>query len=759
MPPKIQTSKHVKHRILSRVAPEDFVGRSTEMASLLNFASGDFDMNGLLLLHAPTAGASELLRQTYDELFHLNNGIVPVYFRLNQFDKTTLSVAQKFLSEFLFQVVAYRRRDDSILDSGLALDDLIGFVRSTDIEWIEGLLDSCEMLRARGDTDSLIRLCFNAPQRAANNGIRTLVMFDGFHQVESFNGNLSLSKEIIESCIRGENPFILSGLRRRMLHLVQKAQGSITNYETLRVDKLKKTEAALLVETLAKRNHLQLNDETRDLVVQELEASPYFIKGLLDSARDTETPLDSFRNCQQLYVDAVMGGTIERYYTNLLEEIAPDTNTQHTLIQLIYQAVTDEENDKVSIEVWRKLLRLEPHEFQTVLRDLHANELVSISASQIETPGEETPFGDYMKSRYKLEIVNEPRAMVVAETLLESLKRAPQTMARSYRRTAAVGLRGVLNSFNCQKIPKALFDYERFKHFRGARADEIESALDSETEFIRLPQSVYTTSGAAYYQPFLSVCDEELCAIARCFENGDYIEANEVVWIAAEIDSKLEAGRALTELWVERLKQLADVCGFERYRLWLISNEGFSQDALYLLNQEGVYTSSKQQFDILLERLKPEYAFREKRVVDEGEYELVIPMEDEAELIAAESIENFARRGGFSVEAINQIKTAIVEACINATEHSLSPERKINVKFGFADERLSITISSRGLAVNSLSAVQRINKTSIENNLSEEEATTAKRGWGLSLIYALMDEVSFERVDDGTRLKMTKLLR
>jgi anti-sigma regulatory factor (Ser/Thr protein kinase) len=47
-----------------------------------------------------------------------------------------------------------------------------------------------------------------------------------------------------------------------------------------------------------------------------------------------------------------------------------------------------------------------------------------------------------------------------------------------------------------------------------------------------------------------------------------------------------------------------------------------------------------------------------------------------------------------------------------------------------------------------------------ENDESQTgESAITKRGWGLSLIHALMDEVVFERVDDGTKLKMIKLLR
>ena len=34
-----------------------------------------------------------------------------------------------------------------------------------------------------------------------------------------------------------------------------------------------------------------------------------------------------------------------------------------------------------------------------------------------------------------------------------------------------------------------------------------------------------------------------------------------------------------------------------------------------------------------------------------------------------------------------------------------------------------------------------------------------RRGWGLKLIKTLMDEVEFERVDEGTSLRMTKYRR
>src|SRR3990172_3057070 len=131
-------------------------------------------------------------------------------------------------------------------------------------------------------------------------------------------------------------------------------------------------------------------------------------------------------------------------------------------------------------------------------------------------------------------------------------------------------------------------------------------------------------------------------------------------------------------------------------------------------------------------------------------------MGDDNELLAASITEQIARRLDFQPEAINQIKTAIVEACINASEHSFSPDRKIYQRFRLESDKLVITISSRGVVPSNLQA--QITEQGVKFG-ELDEASEERRGWGLKLIKTLMDEVEFERVDDGTSLRMTKYLR
>lgn len=97
---------------------------------------------------------------------------------------------------------------------------------------------------------------------------------------------------------------------------------------------------------------------------------------------------------------------------------------------------------------------------------------------------------DYITARFRLEILAENRALVIAEMLSDFLKRAPRLMAKFYRRASAIGLRVLLAVFDYQKIPTALLDYSRFKNeLKGAPNREILKFLQNDAEKIHLPQN------------------------------------------------------------------------------------------------------------------------------------------------------------------------------------------------------------------------------------------------------------------------------
>ena len=742
-------------RILGRVAPDQFVGRAAELQQLISHPSRTNAPPGLLLLLAPSAGVSELLRQTYDALFNRHGEIIPIYFAFTRNESTAVSAAIEFLNTFLQQYVAYRRDEPGLCQASLTLTDLVQLAPSSDYDWMQGLVDSYNVQRFSNDDKALVRFCLSIPQRVPLRNGRPFVMLDGMQLAEQLNGAVALGKEVLRNFTRGTLPFAFAGLRRQVLNAAVAARCDFDSLEILRLDRLSAQEARSLVERVAHRQHVTTTEGTRDLLAQQFECSPLLITTFLQAARDSNTSLTTYLSCEQLYADELMGGRMHRYFASLLEEIAPAAETRRALIASLCEAAVGEDR-RAALETWRRRLSLNSNELEPILRGLHEQELINWDDSFVEAVGGSRTWNDYLRVRYRLEVLNEPRALVVADTISEALKRAPHTMARHYRRSASLGLRDLLGAFNCQRVPQTLFHYDRFnKTYKGATPIELAAGLDNETDLMRLPQVVHAASCSAFDFALQQVCDNERCVVAHSFEGGNYNEPNQIIWLTAEVESKLEADPELARVWCDRLEELARKCSFGRIQVWLISNEGFDEEACKLLDRRGAFYSSHQQVGLLTARVNEIPPPAATEVQDSNEFTMILPMGEDCELIAASTAEQIARRLSFRPEAINQIKLAVVEAWINASEHSFSPDRKIYQRFLVESDRLVVTISSRGVVPVHPAA----DNTRQGSQIGTNEAANERRGWGLKLIKTLMDEVEFERVDEGTSLRMTKYLR
>ena len=732
-------------RILSRINQDEFFGRDAEVRDIVQQSSAFPDARTLVVMTTPDAGASELLRHAYDELFRRRGDLVPIHFAFRRSDGTAVETAKRFFHTLLQQFVAYRRVNPALCKETLTFHDLLEVALPGDYELITNLIDGFH--REQAVEKDLIDFCLSLPNRLLAEG-RTVYPLIDCTKIGPFREDLVSGQHLLTELSQAELPFVVASLRRQANKLIHGADDREWEANaTLRVDHLSESSAQALLESLARRYGIELNQTTRDLIVQQLNANPLFITEFMRAARSTQTSLTSYLACQRLYVDELLGGSIKRHFDRILQTIAPAAQTNRTLGVLYESAMSD--TGRASLFAWKERLGLMAPEFEDVIDALHIYELVNSTAAFIEVNSQSHVWMDYLHAHYRVEVETEPRAKVVAMTLLEALKRAPQTMNRKYRREAAVGLPRLLPQFNCQNLPASLFHYDRFAAaYKSESAAAVDAGLDGETDLIQLPQ-VIQTAACAFYAANMEG-DRDRCVVAHAFESAKYTDENQVVWVVAEIESKLEASRELTEEWCDRLASFARESGFARYRIWLIAPEGFSEPAAELLREREAFGSSRQQVQLIASRLRAETKVEKSKA---DEYEMIMPMGDDTELIAASTVEKIARRVNFKPEAVNQIKTALVEACINAAEHSLSPDRKIYQRFVVEDDRLVVIVASRGVLPARLSGEngQGVN--------GGQNGGKGRRGWGLKLIKTLMDEVEFEHVDDGTQLKMTKYIR
>ena len=128
--------------------------------------------------------------------------------------------------------------------------------------------------------------------------------------------------------------------------------------------------------------------------------------------------------------------------------------------------------------------------------------------------------------------------------------------------------------------------------------------------------------------------------------------------------------------------------------------------------------------------------------------ELKLPIIENLELVATQTAEVVSKHMQLDNEKTSEISMALIEACINAFEHSKS-KSEIFIHFIISDENLTIKVIDKGKGFDS----SKISIPNIDNKLGSDEK---KRGWGIMLIKELMDSVNYESNEEGTTLTMIK---
>jgi len=134
------------------------------------------------------------------------------------------------------------------------------------------------------------------------------------------------------------------------------------------------------------------------------------------------------------------------------------------------------------------------------------------------------------------------------------------------------------------------------------------------------------------------------------------------------------------------------------------------------------------------------------------EVRLTLPMMPDMEIEASETATSMAEAMSMSPDKIDEVRMAVVEACINAIEHSHSKDRQVHLTFevlGKGHPRvLRITVRDHGIGFDP----NTLENPTIEDKLKAER----KRGWGLKIIHGLMDDVEIRSGVQGTTLVMSK---
>jgi anti-sigma regulatory factor (Ser/Thr protein kinase) len=215
--------------------------------------------------------------------------------------------------------------------------------------------------------------------------------------------------------------------------------------------------------------------------------------------------------------------------------------------------------------------------------------------------------------------------------------------------------------------------------------------------------------------------------LVHAFENGEMEDRGRISRVSGLCEAETEA-----------ILDAMEASGFIR------DKDAVFQDfirALYMKEIEG-----RKPGDVR-EKIEAKYLSE----IEESCFELVIPMSSNAELVVAKAVEQIGINMNLDSEFLKYLQLALIEVCINAIEHSGSYEKQIFLKFITRPNRIKIIIENSGRPF-SLDSLKEL-------PVEEKLRLGIKRGWGFKLVYSIMDSVKVERVDDRTRVILTKEIK
>jgi len=128
---------------------------------------------------------------------------------------------------------------------------------------------------------------------------------------------------------------------------------------------------------------------------------------------------------------------------------------------------------------------------------------------------------------------------------------------------------------------------------------------------------------------------------------------------------------------------------------------------------------------------------------------LHLPVVPNVELVAAKAVETLGGALGMDQSRVEAASVAVVEACLNAMEHGGGPV-VVRLRSATEAERtcLAVEVEDHGQGFDPERAPR--------NRPSRILGRSTKRGWGLTLIRELMDEVHIQSAPGKTLVYMRK---
>jgi len=721
----------MKNRSIFKVLPEGlFFGRAALIEKICRSATDlAHPPCGIILQGGRWTGKTEVLRRAHRNLFWEQGHVVPVYYQFREMSRLD-EFAGDFIKEVIKQFLAFKRRDPRLALAQLTLKKIRLLLSDEGLTEVADLITTHLEAKAGGEPMAIVRNALRAPDVISRlTASPAFLLLDDMGlstAISLYDGGPGLMREIASVVKTGS--FIAStgaGVTQ------QELAGEVYS-ETIELDGLDGHEARAMIEELARGYGLSSEAEVVSTAARRLGGNPFYIGEFLRAAScGHDEALKTLKGFASLYVSEITSGALGAALGGEFSSCG------HLGLRVLRSAMRARQ--PLGLEDLAETLGVSRAELESPALGLESLDLIKINLGSIVSTSDPV-VRDYIEYMCSTGLLGKSPAETRTWMIRDVVKKGFSGQGKVDKDRFLREVMHVLEAFDGQDAPEALFR-------AGAKADDGRA----EKTLMALP-SVTGSFSASAFEKFESGLP---VVIAHGFAPGRFDASGEVLWLVGLKGSHAPVNTGDVENFLRRSRILQREFCPARVIRWMVGREGFTAEAIERLSKEGggVFTTDASGLAALKKLSRPV----ESKSADEAEpqvreFEMVLPSSRNAELVGVRAAGEISAGMGFDEDSIGRIKTSVVEACINAFEHSGSPSARVHLRFVAAPDMLTIYVSNPGRDFGGL-FVESASAGATGNGLPH------KRGWGLELMRGLMDEVRYESLDGGTRLVLVKYLK
>jgi serine/threonine-protein kinase RsbW len=737
---------------------EDFFGREEELSALKRAAAegGRGIGSSFMIYGPPNVGKTSLLLKLAHDLRSAGTGGAlprpfPFYFSFSQILSHPLALSQHFLQEFLWQLLRFLGEPQpAAFDPDGMCDRLTGY----GFTGCREILAAHGKYSAAGDGLSALVNALTFPFAAEGDLIYPVFLFDDFQYTGKLQGvadgaMLSILRPYIKS---GHYPMLLSGSSPGRVTAALKREGLFGTFQMLEVGGLSREASVRLWGYLCERRRVTMPEALLPGASERLGGIPVYQRMLVEEIFFRGAAVNDAIALENLCAASVTEGKLNRYWREFFENTFPDRLRRGRAIRFLKRVLCDR-FPLDTVEGALSLLGTPQEEGEAILSALEFKGLLKADLEQLTFIGDPV-LEDFLFWAYERGVLGKGTSQVAASIVQSRLSRAaPEAGADGNHARRVAVVKELMRKWDLREVPLLLLDFGKFREkFGGKGLLEVVIGMEREMVRVRLPKISSVSTG---YRAHRGGPRFDFDIVAYGFLEESFSEENLVIWAVDVVPEKNLAARGV-EHFENRCRLLALEKGLPpgRLRKWMLLDETADPAAIDLAAQYGIHLSHPTQLRLFLNLFGLEEFEREPEAArPQGaappradtplEYELVLPVKADSEVVAARVAEEVASFAAVDSDTVDRVKMAIIEACINAFEHSASESGKVRLRYLLSPEKIELFVQDDGKGF-------RAGKS--------PEESKRNRGWGLKLIRELVDEVDIVTGQEGTVVRMVKFL-